>query len=89
MLVQGTGAVGLSAIALARLARRLDDLRHRRAGRLGSTLAREMGADVVVRPRRDDRPTSGSRRCATLTHGEGVDVVIEAAGSAARDRGRA
>ena len=40
-----------------------------------------MGADDVfdVEGR---RPASGSRRCAALTHGEGVDVVIEAAGSA-------
>ena len=33
VLVQGTGAVGLSAIALARLERRLDDHRHRRAAK--------------------------------------------------------
>jgi L-iditol 2-dehydrogenase len=95
VLVQGTGAVGLSAIALARLsgastvmaigapAPRLD-------------LARQMGADVVF----DLDATSGPQRLEevrALTHGEGVDVVIEAAGSAraieegltlARDGGR-
>src|SRR5687767_13162669 len=95
VLVQGTGAVGLSAIALARLggastivaigapAARLD-------------LARAMGADYVFDV---EGSTSGQRLDAVraLTHGEGVDVVIEAAGSAraieegltlARDGGR-
>jgi L-iditol 2-dehydrogenase len=80
VLVQGTGAVGLSAIALARLsgagqifaigapAPRLD-------------LARRMGADVVF----DLGTTTTDERVATVraaTHGEGVDVVVEAAGSA-------
>ena len=80
VLVQGTGAVGLSAIALARLggastivaigapAARLD-------------LARAMGADHVFDL---DGSTAAERLEAVraLTHGEGVDVVIEAAGSA-------
>src|SRR5918994_3724009 len=80
VLVQGTGAVGLSAIALARLSgastvfaigapsARLD-------------LAREMGADEVF----DVDTTQPEQRLADVrarTHGEGVDVVIEAAGSA-------
>lgn len=95
VLVQGTGAVGLSTIALARLSgaslilaigapsNRLD-------------LARRMGADRVF----DWTTTSAEERrehVRALTHGEGVDVVIEAAGSArafeegpylARDGGR-
>ncbi|HXG56154.1 MAG TPA: zinc-binding dehydrogenase [Vicinamibacterales bacterium] len=81
VVVQGTGAVGLSAIALARLggassivaigapADRLD-------------LARRMGADHVL----DVTTTSAEERLETvrgLTHGEGADVVIEAAGAAA------
>lgn len=79
VLVQGTGAVGLSAIALARLggasalfaigapAERLE-------------LARRMGADHVY----DLSATSAAERFEDLrsrTHGEGVDVVLEAAGS--------
>jgi L-iditol 2-dehydrogenase len=79
VLVQGTGAVGLSAIALARLggaatifaigapADRLD-------------LARRMGADHVY----DLERTSAADRLDDLrarTHGDGVDVAIEAAGS--------
>jgi L-iditol 2-dehydrogenase len=95
VLVQGTGAVGLCTIALARLsgasvvmvigapADRLD-------------LARAMGADHVY----DLHAASAAERfedVRALTHGEGADVVIEAAGSArafeegltlARDGGR-
>lgn len=78
--VQGTGAVGLSVIALARLAGAStivaigapDD-------RLG--LARRMGADVTL----DLRSSSVEERRARildLTGGDGVDIVIEAAGSA-------
>lgn len=81
VIVQGTGAVGLSAIALARLggastivavgapAERLD-------------LARRMGADEVLdlaATTTDER----TERVRALTHGEGVDVVLEAAGAAA------
>jgi threonine dehydrogenase-like Zn-dependent dehydrogenase len=81
VVVQGVGAVGLSAIALARLAgaaaviaigapdARLD-------------LARQMGADTVF----DLSATSPEERLERIraaTHGEGADVVIEAAGSAA------
>lgn len=80
VLVQGTGAVGLSAIALARLCGastifaigappdRLD-------------LARRMGADVTF----DLGTTSAEERLELVrsaTHREGVDIVIEAAGSA-------
>ena len=80
VVVQGTGAVGLSAIALARLAgagfivaigdpsSRLD-------------LARAMGADVALSigsTAADERRQSVRDR----TYGEGADVVIEAAGSA-------
>ena len=81
VVVQGTGAVGLSAIALARLggastivaigapSARLD-------------LARRMGADHVL----DVTTTSTEERLEAvrrLTHGEGADVVLEAAGAAA------
>jgi threonine dehydrogenase-like Zn-dependent dehydrogenase len=79
VLVQGTGAVGLSTIALAALggasmvlaigapAARLD-------------LARRMGADRVF----DLAATTAAERLEqvrALTHDEGADVVIEAAGS--------
>ena len=81
VVVQGTGAVGLSAIALARLggastivaigapAERLD-------------LARRMGADEAI----DVTATTPEGRLEhvrSLTHGEGADVVLEAAGAPA------
>ncbi len=80
VLVQGTGAVGLSTIALARLAG---------AGTIVAIgtpssrlqLACRMGADIVL----DLTETSTSERLArvkALTTGRGVDVAIEAAGSA-------
>ncbi len=80
VLVQGVGAVGLSAIALARLAgaatvmaigapdERLD-------------LARQMGADHVFHLE-SSTPAERLDHVRAATHGEGVDVVIEAAGSA-------
>lgn len=81
VLVQGTGAVGLSAIALARLtgastivAIGAPDERLR--------LARRMGADHVF----DVTGTAREQRLEevrALTSGEGADVVIEAAGAAA------
>ena len=81
VVVQGVGAVGLSAIAMARIAGAL------RIVAIGApdsrlALAREMGADLIL----DLALTSrASRRQAVLdaTHGEGADIVIEAAGSAA------
>jgi L-iditol 2-dehydrogenase len=81
VLVQGTGAVGLSAIALARLGGASTVIAIGAPGdRL--LLAQRMGADHVF----DVTTTTASERLAqvrSLTHEEGVDVVIEAAGSAA------
>ena len=80
VLVQGTGAVGLSAIALARLcgaslvlaigapASRLD-------------LARRMGADHVFDVTQST-PAERLEQVRALTHDEGVDVGLEAAGAA-------
>ena len=80
VLVQGTGAVGLSAIALARLAGAS------RVIAIGAPadrleLARAMGADVTI----DLAATPAAQRLAMvreLADGLGVDVAIEAAGSA-------
>jgi L-iditol 2-dehydrogenase len=81
VVVQGVGAVGLSAVALARVAG---------AGRLIAigapedrlALARDMGADTVLDLA---RTSADERRHAVLdaTHGEGADIVLEAAGAAA------
>jgi threonine dehydrogenase-like Zn-dependent dehydrogenase len=80
VLVQGTGAVGLSTIALARLAGAATVIA---IGAPGDRidLARRMGADCVFNL---DTTTSDQRleQVRALTHGEGMDVVIEAAGSA-------
>jgi L-iditol 2-dehydrogenase len=80
VLVQGVGAVGLSAIALARLCGASTVLAiGGPASRL--SLARAMGADDVW----DLHATSPEQRIDEVrarTHGEGVDVAIEAAGSA-------
>ncbi len=80
VLVQGAGAVGLSAISIAKLSG---------AGQIFAigdpaprlALARDMGADTVFQLA---GTTAAERREAVLaaTCGEGVDVVIEAAGSA-------
>jgi L-iditol 2-dehydrogenase len=95
VVVQGTGAVGLSAIALARLGGASTIIA------LGAPvdrleLARRMGADHVL----DVTATTRDERLSAvrqLTHGEGADVVLEAAGAAdavpegldlARDGGR-
>ena len=79
VVVQGTGAVGLSTIALARLggastivaigapARRLE-------------LARTMGADHVF-DLNGSTPEQRIEGVRALTHGEGADIVVEAAGS--------
>jgi L-iditol 2-dehydrogenase len=95
VVVQGAGAVGLSAIALARLAGAATIIA---IGAPDSRLdlARQMGADSVLHL----DTTSREERLETIraaTHGEGADIVIEAAGSAlaieegmdlARDGGR-
>jgi L-iditol 2-dehydrogenase len=81
VVVQGTGAVGLCAIALARLAGAATIIA------LGApedrlALAGRMGADVTI----DIRTTSQAQRLERVfdeTHGEGADVVLEAAGAAA------
>jgi D-arabinose 1-dehydrogenase-like Zn-dependent alcohol dehydrogenase len=79
VLVQGTGAVGLSAIALARLsgAARVIAI-GAPADRLD--LARQMGADETL----DLATTPAERfeRVRGLTGGHLADIVIEAAGSA-------
>jgi threonine dehydrogenase-like Zn-dependent dehydrogenase len=79
IVVQGTGAVGLSTVALARKGGATTVLAiGAPAARLD--LARRMGADVVY----DLAATSSADRLADIrsrTHGEGADVVIEAAGS--------
>jgi threonine dehydrogenase-like Zn-dependent dehydrogenase len=81
VVVQGVGAVGLSAIALARIAgaSRIVAI-GAPASRLA--LARDMGADLILDL---SQTTSEARRQAVFdaTEGEGADVVIEAAGSAA------
>ncbi len=80
VLVQGVGAVGLSAIALARAAgaARIIALG---APQARLALARDMGADIVV----DIATTSEHERREIVldaTGGYGVDIAIEAAGSA-------
>ena len=95
VLVQGTGAVGLSTIALARLSGASSVFAiGAPAPRLA--LARAMGADHVF----DLERSTAEQRFEEIrahTFGEGVDVVVEAAGSAraieegltlARDGGR-
>jgi threonine dehydrogenase-like Zn-dependent dehydrogenase len=81
VVVQGAGAVGLSAIAMARIAgaSRIIAI-GAPASRLA--LARDMGADLTLDL---DTTTPDLRRQAVLdaTYGEGADVVIEAAGAAA------
>jgi L-iditol 2-dehydrogenase len=80
VLVQGTGAVGLSAIALARLAgASLIVAIGAPADRLD--LAKRMGADLAIDLSRTTR-TSRREQILGATSG-GVDVAIEAAGSAA------
>jgi L-iditol 2-dehydrogenase len=79
VLVQGAGAVGLCAVALARIAGASTIfVIGAPASRLA--LAREMGADEVF----DLESTTPEERLAAVrdrTHGDGVDVAIEAAGS--------
>jgi threonine dehydrogenase-like Zn-dependent dehydrogenase len=79
VLVQGTGAVGLSTIALARLAGAgLIVAIGAPAARLD--LARAMGADYVYALDATS-PLERLEAVRALTWGEGVDVVVEAAGS--------
>jgi D-arabinose 1-dehydrogenase-like Zn-dependent alcohol dehydrogenase len=81
VVVQGTGAVGLSAIALARLGGASTVIAiGSPADRLA--LARRMGADHVLDIAKTS-PEERLQRVRTLTHGEGADVVFEAAGAAA------
>ena len=80
VLVQGSGAVGLSAIALARLSG-ASTIFVIGAPSDRLVLAKQMGADEVF----DLQSTTPEQRLETIrsrTHGEGVDVAIEAAGSA-------
>jgi L-iditol 2-dehydrogenase len=79
VVVQGVGAVGLCTIALARLAgASCIAAIGAPADRLA--LAREMGADLVF----DLAATSAAERRQAIeeaTHGEGADLVVEAAGA--------
>ncbi len=80
VLVQGVGAVGLSTIALARLAGAGTVFAvGAPAGRL--ELAVAMGADRVF-DLEASTPRQRLEEVRALTGGEGVDVVVEAAGSA-------
>src|SRR5262245_17771001 len=80
VLVQGTGAVGLSIIALARLSGATRVIAFGApADRLA--LARLMGADEIVDVQQTT-PEQRAERIRDLTAGLGVDVAIEAAGSA-------
>ena len=80
VLVQGTGAVGLSVIALARLAGATRVIAFGApADRLA--LAAAMGADTVVDIQRT-LPAERMQIVRDLTGGAGVDVAVEAAGSA-------
>lgn len=80
VVVQGTGAVGLSTIALARL-NGASTIVAIGAPATRLNLARAMGADHVF-----DLSTSTIEQrlgdVRGLTHGEGADIVVEAAGSA-------
>ena len=79
VLVQGTGAVGLSMVTLARLSGASTVIA---AGAPGDRLelARQMGADLTL----DVAKTTPEERRAVvagLTDGRGPDVIIEASGS--------
>jgi L-iditol 2-dehydrogenase len=79
VVVQGTGAVGLSLIALARIAGAGTIIAiGAPANRL--ELARRMGADVTLHLETTS-PEERLERTASLTHGQLADVVIEASGS--------
>ena len=74
VLVQGTGAVGLSAIALARLGG-ASTIIAIGAPDTRLQLAFRMGADQVL-DLTGTTPAERLERVRALTHGEGVDVVI-------------
>lgn len=81
VLVQGTGAVGLSIVALARL-NGASTVIAIGAPEPRLQLAARMGADHVF----DLARTTAEERLEkvrALTHGEGVDVVLEASGASA------
>jgi D-arabinose 1-dehydrogenase-like Zn-dependent alcohol dehydrogenase len=79
VLVQGTGAVGLSAIALAKLTGAFPIIAiGAPSDRLD--LARRMGADLALDLRHGDE-ASREDEIRRATRGGGVDVAIEAAGS--------
>ena len=80
VVVQGTGAVGLSTIALARLAGAT------RVVAIGAPddrldLACRMGADAAVNLQQTTAPERASL-VREITNGRGADVAVEAAGSA-------
>src|SRR5437867_4184002 len=78
VVVQGIGAVGLSTIALARLAGASRVIAiGAPADRLD--LARRMGADAAIDLTHSDE-ASRREQIDELTNGAGVDVVVEAAG---------
>jgi L-iditol 2-dehydrogenase len=80
VVVQGTGAVGLSAIALARLAGAGNVIAiGAPADRL--SLARQMGADIALDLQRVG-DAERRQQILDVTSGVGADVAIEAAGSA-------
>jgi threonine dehydrogenase-like Zn-dependent dehydrogenase len=80
VVVQGAGAVGLSAAALARRSGAgLVVVIGAPAGRL--VLAKDMGADVTISIE-DTTPEARLELVRSLTNGAGADVVVEAAGSA-------
>ena len=79
VVVQGAGAVGLSAVALARLGG-ASSIVLIGAPEARLSLGQSMGADQVF----DLHSTTPDERLdmiRALTHGDGADVVIEAAGS--------
>ena len=81
VLVQGTGAVGLSIVALARLSGAGPVIAIGAPGdRLD--LARRMGADLALDVTATS-PAERSERVRALTSGRGVDVAIEASGAPA------
>ena len=81
VLVQGTGAVGLSAIALARLTG-ASTIVAIGAPEDRLQMARRMGADHTLDLKASTRQER-LERVRSLTYGEGVDVALEAAGAAA------